>query len=71
MLQKMRKCLQRIHNLFMTKKYSLELEALSNCDNFTVVTVLHNNDVLTWKFKNNSKYQVTMHNQSKSSKGKE
>ena len=38
----------------------LQLEALSNCDNFTVITVLHSNDVLTWDYKNNNKYQVIM-----------
>ena len=39
---------------------SLQLEALSNCDNFTVITILYNNDVLTWDYKDNNKYQVTM-----------
>ena len=42
MLQKI-----QIHNLFITNKFSLLLEALSNCDNFTVITILYNNDVLT------------------------
>ena len=32
---------------FITNKLSLQLEALSNCDNFTVITILYNNDVLT------------------------
>ena len=41
-------------------KLSLQLEALSNCDNFTVITILYNNDVLTWDYKDNNKYQVTM-----------
>ena len=59
-LQKIQKYLQRIHNLFITNKLSLLLEALSNCDNFTVITILCNNDVLTWDYKNNNKYQVTM-----------
>ena len=36
------------------------VEALSNCDNFTVITILYNNDVLTWDYKENNKYQVTM-----------
>ena len=40
-------------------KLSLQLEGLSNCDNFTVITILCNNDVLTWDYKNNNKYQVT------------
>ena len=54
------KHLRRIHNLFITSKLSLQRETLSNCDSFTVNTVLHNNDVLTWDYKNNNKYQVTM-----------
>ena len=37
----------------MTNKHSLQLEALWNCDNFTVITILYNNDVLTWDYKNN------------------
>ena len=49
-----------IHNFFITNKLSLQLEALSNCDNFTVITILYNNDVLTWDYKDNNKYQVTM-----------
>ena len=44
---------------FITNKLSLQLEALSNCDNFTVITILYN-DVLTWDYKDNNKYQVTM-----------
>ena len=52
--------LWRIHNLFITNKLLLLLEALSNCDNFTVITILYNNDVLTWDYKNKNKYQVTM-----------
>ena len=59
-LQKIQKYLRRIHNLLITNKLSLLLEALSNCDNFTVITILCNNDVLTWDYKNNNKYQVTM-----------
>ena len=48
MLQNIQKYLGRIHNLFITNKLSLLLEAaLSSCDNFTVITVLYNNDVLT------------------------
>ena len=60
MLQKIQKYLQQIHNLLITNKLLLELEALSNCDKFTMVTILHNNDVLMWDYKNNNKYQVTM-----------
>ena len=60
MLQKIQKYLQRIDNLFITNKLSLQLEALSNCDNFTVITILYNNDVLTWDYKNNNKYSVVM-----------
>ena len=63
MLRKIRKYLQRIHDLLITNKLSLLLEALSNCDNFTVITVLYNNDVLTWDYKNNNKYQVNQINQ--------
>ena len=59
-LQKIQKYLRRIHNFFITNKLSLQLEALSNCDNFTVITILYNNDVLTWDYKDNNKYQVTM-----------
>ena len=58
MLQKIKKYLQRIHNLVTTNK--LQLEALSNCDNFTVITILCNNEVLAWDYKDNNKYQVTM-----------
>ena len=57
---KLQKYLQRIHNLFITNKLSLLLEALSDCDNFTVITILCNNDVLTWDYKNNNKYQVIL-----------
>ena len=57
MLQNIQKYLRRIHNLFITNKLSLLLEALSNCGSFTVITILYN--VLTWDYKNN-KYQVTM-----------
>ena len=45
---------------FITNKLSLQLEAFSNCDNFTVITVLYDSDVLTWDYKDNNKYQVTM-----------
>ena len=60
MLQKIQKYLRRIHNLFITKKFLIQLEALSDCDNFTVIKILHDNDVLTRDYKNNDKYQVTM-----------
>ena len=34
--------------IFLSQKgFRLQLEALSNCDNFTVITILYNNDVLT------------------------
>ena len=59
-LQKLQNHLRRIHYLFITNKLSLRLEALSNYDNFTVITILHNNDVLTWDYKNNNRYQVAM-----------
>ena len=40
-LQKIQKYLQHIHNiLFITSKFSLHLEALSSCDNFTMITNL-------------------------------
>ena len=58
-LQKIQKYLQQIHNLFITNKLSLQLEALSNCDNFTVITILYNNDVVTCDYKDSDKYQVT------------
>ena len=71
MLQEIQKYLQRTHNLFTTNKLSLQLEALSNCDNFTMITLLYNN-VLTLDYKDNNKYYVTMlHNQSNSSEGNE
>ena len=67
MLQKIQKYLRRIHNLFITNKLSLQLQALSNRDNFTVITILYNNDLLTWDYKDNNKCQVTMlYNQSTS-----
>ena len=59
-LQKIQKYLRGIHNLFITNKLSLLLEALSNCGNFTVIKILCKNDVLTSDYKNNNKYQVTM-----------
>ena len=59
-LQKIQKHLRQIHNFFITDKLSLQQEALSNCGNFTVITILYNNDVLTWDYKDNNKYQVTM-----------
>ena len=59
-LQNIQKYLRRIHNLIITNKLSLQLEALSDCDNFTVITILYNNDALTWDYKDNSKYQVTV-----------
>ena len=31
--------LQQIYNLFITNKLSYQLEALSNCDNITVITI--------------------------------
>ena len=58
--QKIQKYLRRIRNLFITNKLSLQLEALSNYSNFTVITILYNNDALTWDYKDNNKYQVTM-----------
>ena len=59
-LQKIQKYLQRIHNLFITNKLSLLLQALSNCGKFTVITILYKNDVLPWDYKNNNEYQVTL-----------
>ena len=56
----MQNYLQRIHNLVITNKLLLLLEGLSNCDNFTIITILYKIDVLTWDYKNNNKYQVTM-----------
>ena len=56
MLQK----IQSIYDEIYHNELSLQLETLSNCDNFTVITVLYNNnDVLTWDNKNNNKSQVT------------
>ena len=60
MLQEIKKYLQRIQNLFITNKLSPRLEVLSNCDNFTVITILYNTDVLTWDYKHNNKNQVAM-----------
>ena len=56
----MQNYLQRIHNLVITNKLLLLLERLSNCDNFTIITISYKIDVLTWDYKNNNKYQVTM-----------
>ena len=47
MLQKVQTYLPQIDTLFATNKLSLQLEALSNCGNFNVITILYNNDVLT------------------------
>ena len=63
MLRKIQKYLRRIHNLLIRNKLSLLLEALSNCDNFTAITVLYNNDILTWDYKNNNEYQANQINQ--------
>ena len=60
MLQKIQNYLRQIHISFISNKLSLLLEALLNCDNFTVITILHNNNVLTGDYKNNNKYQATM-----------
>ena len=60
MFQKIQKYLQRIHNLFIRNNLSLLLEALLNCDNITMITILYGNDVLIWDYKKNNKYQVTM-----------
>ena len=41
----------------------IQVEALSNYDNFTLITILHNNDVLIWdynKYITINKYQVTI-----------
>ena len=59
-MQKIQKYLPRINNLFITNKLSLQLKALSNCDNFTMITILYINDALTWDYEDNNKYQVTM-----------
>ena len=56
----MQNYLQRIHNLVITNKLLFLLEGLSNCDNFTIITISYKIDVLTWDYKNNNKYQVTM-----------
>lgn len=40
MVQKMLKYLQQIHEIFSANKLLLQLEALSNCDNFIVITIL-------------------------------
>ena len=40
------KYLWPIHNLCITNKLSLQLEALSNYDNFIVITISYNSDVL-------------------------
>ena len=58
--KEIQKYLRQIHNLFITSKLLLQLEALSNCDNFIVIIIIYNNDALTWNYKDNNKYQVTM-----------
>ena len=45
MLQKIKKYLRRIHHLLITDKLSLQLEASSKSDKFTVIPILFNNDV--------------------------
>ena len=40
MLQKTKKYLRQIHNIFITNKLSLQLEGLSNCGNSTGITIL-------------------------------
>ena len=41
MLEKTLKYLWQIHNIFViTNKLLLQQQALSNCDNFTVITIL-------------------------------
>ena len=42
----------------ISNKLSFQLEALSSCDNSTVITILYDNDVLIWDYKNNNKNQV-------------
>ena len=49
--KKIQKYLQCIYNSFITNKLSLQLEAWSDCDKFTIITILpfySNNDILTW-----------------------
>ena len=58
--KEIQKYLRQFHNLFITSKLVLQLEALSNCDNFIVIIIIYNNDALTWNYKDNNKYQVTM-----------
>ena len=70
MFRKIQKYLRQIYNLFTTNKLSLLLEALSNCYNFTVITILYDKDVLTWDHKNNNKYQVKMSESIKQFQGK-
>ena len=40
MLQKIQKYLQQIHNIFITNKLPLQLEALSSCEKLTVIKTL-------------------------------
>lgn len=49
-LQKMQKYLRWSHDLFITNKFSLQLEAWSNCGNFTVIIILYSNDLLIQYF---------------------
>ena len=58
--KEIQKYLRQFHNLFITSKLVLQLEALSNCDNFIVIIIIYNNDALTQNYKDNNKYQVTM-----------
>ena len=48
-VQKIQMYLQQIYNLFITNKLSYQLEALSNCDNITMV-------IITCVYSDNSKY---------------
>ena len=54
------KYLRQIHNLSITNKLLFQLGALSNCDNFIVIIIICNNDALTWDYKDNNKYHITM-----------
>ena len=56
LLQKILKYLRPIHDIIIfTNKLSLQLETLSNCGNFFVITIYSNNNVPILDYKDNNK----------------
>ena len=53
MLQKIPKYLQPTHDIIFKNRLYFQLEALSNCEKYIVITIYSNNDVLTWNYQEN------------------